>query len=149
VFRDETDRPRPAAMLCHSSTGPSASVASADWTSVALHSRRASTTLYPLEDIDPSRNTRSTPTRPRDSRSTASTWCANGSSTRATFANGHSGPMCTAGFVLGTTNHDRPRRERREQAQADVNEEHYHEFAHPYLKRICDAFPELPVTLSQ
>jgi len=24
-----------------------------------------------------------------------------------------------------------------------VNEEHYLEFAHPYLKRICDAFPRL------
>ena len=23
-----------------------------------------------------------------------------------------------------------------------INEEHYMEFAHPYLKRICDAFPE-------
>ena len=23
-----------------------------------------------------------------------------------------------------------------------INEEHYKEFAHPYLKRICDAFPE-------
>ena len=23
-----------------------------------------------------------------------------------------------------------------------INEEHYQEFAHPYLKRICDAFPK-------
>ena len=23
-----------------------------------------------------------------------------------------------------------------------INEEHYKEFAHPYLKRICDAFPK-------
>ena len=31
-----------------------------------------------------------------------------------------------------------------------VNEEHYLEFAHPYLKRICDAFPEgLGEALSQ
>jgi hypothetical protein len=86
------------------------------------------------------------------------------------------GPLCTAGFVRGTTRfHDRPGGESRGRAQADrpvharghrlaqgaaqgdgrhgggifilddivgfINEEHYLEFAHPYLKRICDAFP--------
>ena len=28
-----------------------------------------------------------------------------------------------------------------------VNEEHYQEFAHPYLKKICDAFPDFPVKI--
>ena len=28
-----------------------------------------------------------------------------------------------------------------------INEEHYKEFAHPYLKRICDAFPDFPVKI--
>jgi uroporphyrinogen decarboxylase len=86
------------------------------------------------------------------------------------------GPMCTAGFVRGTTNFmidlvEDPEGAHRlidlctrvvidwlkaqHQAMGDtvegifvlddivgfVNEEHYQEFAHPYLKRICDAFP--------
>ena len=86
------------------------------------------------------------------------------------------GPMCTAGFVRGTTEFMIDLVERPEgahklldlctrliidwlKAQAKamgptvegifilddivgfVNEEHYQEFCHPYLKRICDAFP--------
>ena len=87
------------------------------------------------------------------------------------------GPMCTAGFVRGTTEFMIDLVERPEgahklldlctrliidwlKAQAKamgptvegifilddivgfVNEEHYQEFCHPYLKRICDAFPK-------
>ena len=88
------------------------------------------------------------------------------------------GPMCTAGFVRGTTDlmidlvekpewahklldlYDAPRsltgsrRSTRRWATpvegifilddivGFVNEEHYKEFCHPYLKRICDAFPK-------
>jgi uroporphyrinogen decarboxylase len=86
------------------------------------------------------------------------------------------GPLCTAGFVRGTTNFmidlvedpDGAHRlidlctrvvidwlKAQHAAMGDtvegifvlddivgfVNEEHYKEFAHPYLKRICDAFP--------
>ena len=86
------------------------------------------------------------------------------------------GPMCTAGFVRGTTDLMIDLVEKPEWAhklldlttrltidwlkaqqkamgnQAEgifilddivgfVNEEHYQEFCHPYLKRICDAFP--------
>ena len=92
------------------------------------------------------------------------------------------GPMCTAGFVRGTTNFmidlvENPEGSHKlidlctrvvidwlkaqQRVMGDtveglfvlddivgfVNEEHYLEFAHPYLKRICDAFPELPVKL--
>ena len=92
------------------------------------------------------------------------------------------GPMCTAGFVRGTTNFmidlvENPEGSHKlidlctrvvidwlkaqQRAMGDkaeglfllddivgfVNEEHYLEFAHPYLKRICDAFPDLPVKL--
>jgi uroporphyrinogen-III decarboxylase len=87
------------------------------------------------------------------------------------------GPMCTAGFVRGTTDFmidlvEHPEGAHKlldrctaliidwlkaqHAAMGDtveglfllddivgfVNEEHYLEFAHPYLKRICDAFPE-------
>ena len=87
------------------------------------------------------------------------------------------GPMCTAGFVRGTTDFMIDLVEKPEWAHklldlctrliidwlkaqhkamgetvegifilddivGFVNEEHYQEFAHPYLKRICDAFPE-------
>ncbi len=87
------------------------------------------------------------------------------------------GPLCTAGFVRGTTDLMMDIVEKPEwahklidlatrliidwlKAQAKamgptvegifllddivgfVNEEHYKEFAHPYLKRICDAFPK-------
>lgn len=87
------------------------------------------------------------------------------------------GPMCTAGFVRGTTDLMIDLVEKPEWAhklldlttrltidwlkaqqkvmgnQAEgifilddivgfVNEEHYKEFCHPYLKRICDAFPQ-------
>jgi uroporphyrinogen-III decarboxylase len=87
------------------------------------------------------------------------------------------GPMCTAGFVRGTTDLMIDLVEKSEWAhklldlttrltidwlkaqvkalgnQAEgifilddivgfVNEEHYKEFCHPYLKRICDAFPK-------
>lgn len=87
------------------------------------------------------------------------------------------GPMCTAGFVRGTTDFMIDLVEKPEwahklldlttnltidwlKAQAKaigrdvegifilddivgfVNEEHYREFCHPYLKRICDAFPK-------
>jgi uroporphyrinogen-III decarboxylase len=87
------------------------------------------------------------------------------------------GPMCTAGFVRGTTDLMIDLVEKPEWAhklldlttrltidwlkaqvkamgnQAEgifilddivgfVNEEHYKEFCHPYLKRICDAFPK-------
>ncbi len=87
------------------------------------------------------------------------------------------GPMCTAGFVRGTTEFMIDLVEQPEgahklldlctrliidwlKAQAKamgptvegifilddivgfVNEEHYQEFCHPYLKRICDAFPK-------
>jgi len=87
------------------------------------------------------------------------------------------GPMCTAGFVRGTTEFMIDLVEKPEwahklldlctrliidwlKAQAKalgptvegifllddivgfVNEEHYKEFCHPYLKRICDAFPK-------
>jgi len=87
------------------------------------------------------------------------------------------GPMCTAGFVRGTTNLmidlvEKPELTHRlldlctrliidwlkaqHKAMGDtvegifvlddivgfVNEEHYKEFCHPYLKRICDAFPQ-------
>ncbi len=86
------------------------------------------------------------------------------------------GPLCTAGFVRGTTNFmidlvENPAGAHRlidlctrmiidwlmaqQKAMGDtveslfilddivgfINEEHYLEFAHPYLKRICDAFP--------
>jgi MtaA/CmuA family methyltransferase len=86
------------------------------------------------------------------------------------------GPLCTAGFVRGTTEFmidlvEKPEWAHRlidlctnlvidwlkAQAQAlgdgvegifilddivgFINEDHYREFAHPYLKRICDAFP--------
>ena len=87
------------------------------------------------------------------------------------------GPLCTAGFVRGTTEFmidlveqpewahkliDRCTRliidwlKAQRAAMGDtveglfllddivgfINEEHYQEFAHPYLKRICDAFPK-------
>jgi uroporphyrinogen-III decarboxylase len=87
------------------------------------------------------------------------------------------GPLCTAGFVRGTTHFmidlvEDPKGAHRLidlctrviidwlKAQHDamgdtvegifvlddivgfINEEHYKEFAHPYLKRICDAFPK-------
>jgi uroporphyrinogen-III decarboxylase len=87
------------------------------------------------------------------------------------------GPLCTAGFVRGTTDFMIEIVEKPEwahklidlctrlvidwlQAQAKamgptvegifilddivgfINEEHYEEFAHPYLKRICEAFPK-------
>jgi uroporphyrinogen decarboxylase len=87
------------------------------------------------------------------------------------------GPMCTAGFVRGTTDFMIDLVEKAEWAHklldlctrliidwlkaqqkamgetvegifilddivGFVNEEHYQEFAHPYLKRICDAFPK-------
>src|SRR6478752_1771521 len=87
------------------------------------------------------------------------------------------GPMCTAGFVRGTTNLMIDLVEKPESAHklldlctrlvidwlkaqhkamgntvegifilddivGFVNEEHYLEFCHPYLKRICDAFPK-------
>jgi uroporphyrinogen-III decarboxylase len=87
------------------------------------------------------------------------------------------GPMCTAGFVRGTTNLMIDLVEKPEWAHklldlttrltidwlkaqqkaiggtvegifilddivGFVNEEHYLEFCHPYLKRICDAFPK-------
>src|ERR1700679_1095864 len=87
------------------------------------------------------------------------------------------GPMCTAGFVRGTTEFMIDLVEKAEWAHklldlctrliidwlkaqhkamgetvegifilddivGFVNEEHYKEFAHPYLKRICDAFPK-------
>jgi uroporphyrinogen decarboxylase len=87
------------------------------------------------------------------------------------------GPMCTAGFVRGTTNLmidlvEKPDLTHKlldlctrliidwlkaqQNAMGDgvesifilddivgfVNEEHYKEFCHPYLKRICDAFPK-------
>jgi uroporphyrinogen decarboxylase len=87
------------------------------------------------------------------------------------------GPMCTAGFVRGTTDFMIDLVEKPEwahklldlttrltidwlKAQAKaigrdvegifilddivgfVNEDHYQEFCHPYLKRICDAFPK-------
>ena len=87
------------------------------------------------------------------------------------------GPLCTAGFVRGTTHFmidlvEDPTGAHRLidlctrviidwlKAQHDamgdtvegvfilddivgfINEEHYKEFAHPYLKRICDAFPD-------
>jgi uroporphyrinogen decarboxylase len=87
------------------------------------------------------------------------------------------GPLCTAGFVRGTTNFmidlvENPDGAHRlidlctrvvidwlkaqHAAMGDtvegifilddivgfINEEHYKEFAHPYLKRICDAFPK-------
>ena len=86
------------------------------------------------------------------------------------------GPLCTAGFVRGTTHFmidlvEDPKGAHRlidlctrviidwlkaqHAAMGDtvegifilddivgfINEEHYKEFAHPYLKRICDAFP--------
>ena len=86
------------------------------------------------------------------------------------------GPLCTAGFVRGTTNLmmeivEKPEETHRlidlctrvvidwlkaqhrvlgdqvegifllDDIVGFVNEEHYLEFAHPYLKRICDAFP--------
>ncbi|MGH7990154.1 MAG: uroporphyrinogen decarboxylase family protein, partial [Limisphaerales bacterium] len=87
------------------------------------------------------------------------------------------GPMCTAGFVRGTTDLmidlvEKPEwahklldlstrliidwLKAQQKAMGDqaegifilddivgfVNEEHYKEFCHPYLKRICDAFPK-------
>jgi len=87
------------------------------------------------------------------------------------------GPMCTAGFVRGTTNLmidlvEKPELTHKlldlctrliidwlkaqHKAMGEdvesifilddivgfVNEEHYKEFCHPYLKRICDAFPK-------
>jgi uroporphyrinogen decarboxylase len=87
------------------------------------------------------------------------------------------GPMCTAGFVRGTTDFMIDLVEKAEWAHklldlctrliidwlkaqqkamggtvegifilddivGFVSEEHYQEFAHPYLKRICDAFPK-------
>lgn len=87
------------------------------------------------------------------------------------------GPLCTAGFVRGTTEFMIDLVEKPEwahklinlctnliidwlKAQAEImgdtvegifilddivgfiNEEHYQEFAHPYLKKICDAFPK-------
>ncbi len=87
------------------------------------------------------------------------------------------GPLCTAGFVRGTTEFmidivEKPEwahklinlctnliidwLKAQQKAMGDcveglfilddivgfVNEEHYKEFAHPYLKRICDAFPK-------
>ncbi len=87
------------------------------------------------------------------------------------------GPLCTAGFVRGTTEFmidivEKPEwahklidlctnliidwLKAQQKAMGDcvegifilddivgfINEEHYKEFAHPYLKRICDAFPE-------
>ena len=87
------------------------------------------------------------------------------------------GPLCTAGFVRGTTNFMIDLVENPEGAHklidlctrvvidwlkaqhkvmgdtvegifilddivGFINEEHYLEFAHPYLKRICDAFPD-------
>ena len=87
------------------------------------------------------------------------------------------GPLCTAGFVRGTTHFmidlvEDPKGAHRlidlctrviidwlkaqHAAMGDtvegifilddivgfINEEHYKEFAHPYLKRICDAFPQ-------
>ena len=87
------------------------------------------------------------------------------------------GPLCTAGFVRGTTHFMIDLVENPEGAHklidlctrviidwlkaqikvmgptcesifilddivGFINEEHYLEFAHPYLKRICDAFPE-------
>jgi addiction module HigA family antidote len=87
------------------------------------------------------------------------------------------GPLCTAGFVRGTTNFmidlvENPEGAHRlidlctrvvidwlkaqQKVLGDgvesifilddivgfINEEHYLEFAHPYLKRICDAFPD-------
>jgi uroporphyrinogen decarboxylase len=87
------------------------------------------------------------------------------------------GPLCTAGFVRGTTHFmidlvEDPKGAHRlidlctrvvidwlkaqQDAMGDgvegifilddivgfINEEHYQEFAHPYLKRICDAFPQ-------
>ncbi|MFP5230448.1 MAG: uroporphyrinogen decarboxylase family protein [Acidobacteriota bacterium] len=87
------------------------------------------------------------------------------------------GPLCTAGFVRGTTNFmidlvENPEGAHKlidlctrmiidwlkaqQKVMGDtveslfilddivgfVNEEHYLEFAHPYLKRICDAFPK-------
>ena len=86
------------------------------------------------------------------------------------------GPLCTAGFVRGTTDFmielvEKPEwahklidrctsviidwLQAQHRAMGDtvegifilddivgfINEEHYKEFAHPYLKRICDAFP--------
>jgi uroporphyrinogen decarboxylase len=87
------------------------------------------------------------------------------------------GPLCTAGFVRGTTHFmidivEDPKGAHRlidlctrvvidwlkaqQKVMGDkvesifilddivgfINEEHYMEFAHPYLKRICDAFPK-------
>lgn len=87
------------------------------------------------------------------------------------------GPLCTAGFVRGTTEFmidivEKPEwahklislctdliidwLKAQQKAMGDcveglfilddivgfINEEHYKEFAHPYLKRICDAFPK-------
>jgi uroporphyrinogen decarboxylase len=87
------------------------------------------------------------------------------------------GPLCTAGFVRGTTHFmidlvENPEGAHKlidlctrvvidwlkaqHKAMGDtvesifilddivgfINEEHYMEFAHPYLKRICDAFPK-------
>jgi len=71
------------------------------------------------------------------------------------------GPLCTAGFVRGTTEFMIARviidwLKAQHKVMGDtvegifilddivgfINEEHYLEFAHPYLKRICDAFPK-------
>jgi uroporphyrinogen decarboxylase len=92
------------------------------------------------------------------------------------------GPLCTAGFVRGTTefmldiveNSDGAHKlidlctrvvidwlKAQHKVLGDgvegifilddivgfINEEHYEEFAHPYLKRICDAFPNVWVKL--
>jgi uroporphyrinogen decarboxylase len=73
------------------------------------------------------------------------------------------GPLCTAGFVRSTTNLmvelvENPEGchklidlctrviidwlKAQHKVMGDSVEEHYMEFAHPYLKRICDAFPK-------
>jgi uroporphyrinogen-III decarboxylase len=78
------------------------------------------------------------------------------------------GPLCTAGFVRGTTDFmidlvENPQGAHRlidlctrvvidwlkaqqavmgDDVEGIINEVHYEEFAHPYLKRICDAFPD-------
>jgi uroporphyrinogen-III decarboxylase len=52
------------------------------------------------------------------------------------------GPLCTAGFVRGTTNFMIESIFILDDIVGFINEEHYLEFAHPYLKRICDAFPK-------
>ena len=59
------------------------------------------------------------------------------------------GPLCTAGFVRGTTEFmidlvEDPKGAHKliDLCTRVINEEYYLEFAHPYLKRICDAFPK-------